>query len=319
MPSRTVRIQPYRASDGSDAALLRLAAALAPVLDASFLPPDSAGDWIPLAEEGSPSGVGAQPDAARHVVRTRRAGGHRQGFHIRHEQGYAPHQDVQTVDRVTVEAYGLAGASLVIECTRSWYAPRYVELRAAAEDEEALQEVAARFAAACGSGNAPTVEEIPIVIANARAAASAEDWESAEMFANAVLETDPRQPEALLYLGIARGAQGDLDGAEEALLMAVQAAPDLYDAWYNLGALSMNRGDAQSAIGAYRESLRIRPGNHAVLYQLGRACEAAGDLAAALEAYQAAVDTAPNPHGYWGFRGADYGAEARQALLRLAQ
>ncbi len=313
MPSRIVRIQPYRATDSADGPLLALAAALAPCLDASYLPPDILSDWVAMPTD--------QPSTVR---RTRRAGGRRQGFRIVHEQGYAPAQDdVQVVDRLTVEAQGLYGASLTIECGRSWYAPRYVELRASTEEDSAegdaaLQEVVDRFAAACGTGNSPTPDEIPLVVANARTAVSAGEWESAEMFANAVLATDPRQPEALMYLGMARGAQGDLDTAEEALLLAVQADPDLYDAWYNLGALSMNRGDAQSAVGAFRESLRIRPGNHAVLYPLGRACEADGALPAAIEAYEAAVQSAPNPHGYWGFRGLDYTEQAREALRRLA-
>ena len=308
MPSHVARIQPFRATDGADESLLAFAVTAALRLDGTFLPADSLSDWA------------TEPASADDVVlRTRRYGAVGRGFRISHEQGYAQERRLQAVDRVTVEADGLRDATLVLECTRSWYAPRFLELRVSAADEASVQDVVQSFHDRFGHGNAPTTAEIPTVVRNARAAVAAGEWESAAMFATAALETDPRQAEALLYLGVASGALGDLSAAEEALVLSLQLDPDQYDAWYNLGALHQNRGNPRQAILAFQESLRIRPGNHAVLFQLGRVYEAVGETARATEAYQAAIENAPNPHGYWGYRGADYTEQARQALARLSR
>ena len=306
MPSRVARIQPFRATDGDADPLVAFAVASTPLVEASFLPGDRLSEWV------------TEPAGEDAVRRTRQHGGHLQGFRITHEQGFAQDHSIQSVDRVTVEAYGLRDASLTIECTRAWYAPRFVELRITGVDAASLAAVLQRFGDDFDHGNAPTTSEIPIVVGNARAAVSAGDWGSAEMFANAILQTDPRQADALMYLGVARGAQGDLATAEEALLLAIEADPEQYDAWYNLGALYMNRCDPRRAIMAFQESLHIRPESHAVLFQLGHAYEAAGQATPAREAYEAAVRNAPNPHGYWGYRGLDYTEQAREALRRLS-
>jgi len=307
MPTRTQRIQPFRSEDGNHRILLAFARRAARILDPEFDPPDR---WRDVRQDGI--------EHTYHET-VRSVGDGRHGFRVTHYCEYQPQSGVQVVDRVVIAAYGLPdGGELVLECVRSWYDPRFVELHVAAATAQVADRVRDAFLEEFGRQEPLRTSEIPVVLGNARAAISAGEWRAAEMFAKAILQTNPREADALCYLGVARGAQGDLEGAEEALAMALDADPSHYDALYNLGVLYLLRSRPQDAVEAFLDSLHVKPDNHPVLFQLGRAYEAVGDRHRAREAYRAAIRTSPNPQGYWGYRGMDYTEEARAALQRVA-
>jgi tetratricopeptide (TPR) repeat protein len=78
----------------------------------------------------------------------------------------------------------------------------------------------------------------------ARPAAAAEQ-------AYEILKIVPRQPEALLILGLARAMAGDLDGSIDVLRCAVSVHPDFADAWLALADQLRARGDIEGADSAY--------------------------------------------------------------------
>jgi len=71
-----------------------------------------------------------------------------------------------------------------------------------------------------------------------------------------ILKVVPRQPQALLILGLARAAAGDVDGAIDALTRAVSLRTDLADAWLALADQLRLRGDGESADRAYARYIK---------------------------------------------------------------
>lgn len=87
------------------------------------------------------------------------------------------------------------------------------------------------------------------------------------------------QPDAFLpkyNQGTARLQSGDMEGAAQALLEAIQSTEDANeqsDALYNLGNLLMSGEKYQEAAGAYIESLKRQPNRKDAIYNLNRALE----------------------------------------------
>ena len=71
-----------------------------------------------------------------------------------------------------------------------------------------------------------------------------------------ILKVVPRQPQAMLILGLARSASGDVDGSIDALRIAVSLRPDLPDAWLTLADQLRARGDEEGADGAYARYIK---------------------------------------------------------------
>ncbi|HEX5207803.1 MAG TPA: sulfotransferase [Steroidobacteraceae bacterium] len=71
-----------------------------------------------------------------------------------------------------------------------------------------------------------------------------------------ILKVVPRQPQAMLILGLARAAAGDVDGAIDALTRAVSLRTDLADAWLALADQLRLRGDSESADRAYARYIK---------------------------------------------------------------
>jgi tetratricopeptide (TPR) repeat protein len=74
--------------------------------------------------------------------------------------------------------------------------------------------------------------------------------------AGEILKVVPRQPQALLILGLARAAGGDTDGSIDALTRAVSLQPGLPDAWLALADQLRARGDAEGADRAYAHYIK---------------------------------------------------------------
>jgi len=74
--------------------------------------------------------------------------------------------------------------------------------------------------------------------------------------AGEILKVVPKQPQALLVLGLARAAAGDVEGSIDALTRAVSARPDLPDAWLALADQLRVRGDAEASDRAYARYIK---------------------------------------------------------------
>jgi tetratricopeptide (TPR) repeat protein len=71
-----------------------------------------------------------------------------------------------------------------------------------------------------------------------------------------ILKVVPRQPRALLILGLARAAGGDVEGSIDALTRAVSVRTDLPDAWLALADQLHARGDVAAADRAYARYIK---------------------------------------------------------------
>ena len=110
------------------------------------------------------------------------------------------------------------------------------------------------------------------------------------------------RPDAAAYsrASYLRALHGDLDGAIEAMRVAVKASnPNNPEnaSWYrvHLGMELMNAGKREEAEREFDVALQVFPGYHLALAAKGRARTAAGDLDRAVELYRQAQERVPLP------------------------
>src|SRR5262245_43614248 len=85
--------------------------------------------------------------------------------------------------------------------------------------------------------------------------------EEAEDALLAMLRDDPKQPDALHFLGIVRHTQGYTDDAVELIRAALQQMPDHAGAWNNLGNVLLSAGRIEEATQAYERSAQVAEGH----------------------------------------------------------
>lgn len=263
MITRTIRYQPFKATDGDYQPLLDFAAGIAALLAAGFDPPaDRTPEWI-------------EPEGEQHYWTRRgwRRGDTVHGFAVTFGQTIEPQHDGIAASSVTVQAYGLpAGMELSITCGRSWFDPRYLEMRAAgleAAVEAALCAFERRFGPV--ADRTPSGDELDSELIGIRSALKRQQWDAAKKRAAYVLKFRPDDAEALFALGVAAGATGDAESALGLLTRAVELSPRHHDAWYNLGIAYIEAGMPEKAVRALERALLLSPGNEAVKAQLARA------------------------------------------------
>ena len=91
--------------------------------------------------------------------------------------------------------------------------------------------------------------------------------------AGEILKVIPRQPQALVVLGLARAMAGDVEGSIDALTHAVSVRPDLPDAWLALADQLRVRGDAEAADRAYAHSIKAATRDPQLLGAAAALCE----------------------------------------------
>ncbi|MBS0192860.1 MAG: sulfotransferase [Proteobacteria bacterium] len=130
--------------------------------------------------------------------------------------------------------------------------------------------------------------------------ASVASLERALAHAGALLEHDPagaaaqaerilratgQHPQALLILGVARNALGDVDAAVEILGALARSRPDWALAHMELGIAQARAGRTDDALGSLRNATNLQPDLPRVWLALGDALSVAGDVQAAGDAY----------------------------------
>jgi Flp pilus assembly protein TadD len=105
-----------------------------------------------------------------------------------------------------------------------------------------------------------------------------------------VLAAEPRQPDALHYLGVIAYQTGRLDAAADYLARAAREIPDTAALHHHLGLVHAAQGRAEEAIASFGQALRLAPelaeahnGLGNALKDLGRPEEALGNYRRALE------------------------------------
>jgi tetratricopeptide (TPR) repeat protein len=125
-------------------------------------------------------------------------------------------------------------------------------------------------------------------------------------------------------LGMAWGAAGRYDKAEEALRLAIAANPGRAAPHGNLGTVYLETGRIEEAIAALREAVRLEPGDADARYNLGNACFKARRLEESAVLFREAVRLKPDYADAWHNLGSvalllGQAEESRQALARAAE
>jgi superkiller protein 3 len=100
--------------------------------------------------------------------------------------------------------------------------------------------------------------------------------------------------EALYNLGLARGENGNLDGAVEALRQARNRSPEDVEILTDLGQTYQQQGDYQNAIQYYEDALEQDPENPDLIFALARLHERANEPREALGYYERLVERGRN-------------------------
>lgn len=111
----------------------------------------------------------------------------------------------------------------------------------------------------------------------------------------AVIELAPNLAAPRIDLGIAYHRSGDLEAAENQLLLALESNPDHPIALNELGILQRKSGRFAEARRSYEAALAIYPGYHYARRNLAILCDLyLGDLNCALGNYEAYMATVPS-------------------------
>ncbi len=139
-------------------------------------------------------------------------------------------------------------------------------LNRAIEAEHAGDRDAARSLMRAMQQRLPFWDEIPLRLAESFRAAG----ETTEAIAayEAVLDCNPKRPEALLALGVLRLATGQVDLAERLLIQCCGIAPDHPEAWDALGASLLLSHDPLAAESAFAQAQLLAPDS--VIFALHR-------------------------------------------------
>lgn len=88
--------------------------------------------------------------------------------------------------------------------------------------------------------------------------------------------------------------EGDIDGARDAYQKAIEADPELGDAYVNLGRLHHQAGDPVRAAQFYHQATEVQPDDPVAHYNLALALEDQKKLTAAVAHYRSAIEIAPD-------------------------
>lgn len=147
-------------------------------------------------------------------------------------------------------------------------------------------------------GKAPKISKAVAEVIQAGLAAQRQgELDEAMRAYRAVLDTDPRNPDALHLLGTVHGQKGELPEAERLIRKAIAAAPGMPQFHSNLGGILRARGDAAAAEAEYRRAIELKPENAEAFTGLGQLLREQGRGSEAIENLAAAVELSPEAVG----------------------
>jgi hypothetical protein len=303
----TKRIQPYSALDGEYINLVEFVLEAVQHLDESFRPAQVWSERIceqAIQEsETTTFAYGEEPVQIR----------------VMHRISFEPDTLDHTEDEVLVSCNGLPeNMHLEMQALRTHPHDRFLEIRVTGP-EAATNIILESYQSRFGGEGIPDDSGLLMYLRTAKTAATLNAWRAAEFNAQRVLEHEPNNPEALMYLGIARAAQGFEPEGENQILASITLDPRNAVAYYHLGRVVLRQGRCLLASNAFKQGLAIEPTNHPLLYHLGKALECLGSPEEAISYYQQALQNRPGRSLISSFSGTDFTSEATEAINRIRQ
>lgn len=126
------------------------------------------------------------------------------------------------------------------------------------------------------------------------AAIRAEKFEEARAHFEKVVGAEPRNAQAVFYLGVAQQNLGALSAARASFEKAVELSPQLADAWVNLTATLLDAGDAAAALPVIERGLSQHPDHPGLLYNRALALSAQRRVQEAVQAFKSALEADPS-------------------------
>ena len=122
------------------------------------------------------------------------------------------------------------------------------------------------------------------------------DYEGAERQARKALELNPKNGDALYYLGLALFGRQQTDEALRYLSDAVKIKPTDSEIQTQLGVVLLAKGRWDEAVSHLQQALLIAPDNANAYFNLGIALSHKGDKQEAMKCWQKTVQLKPNDH-----------------------
>ena len=148
-------------------------------------------------------------------------------------------------------------------------------------------------AAGEGRGTSPARRELAQRLQAGLHRQMAGDFAAAEAAYREILSAEPRHPDALHLLGVARLQGGQPGQAVDIIRRAIAEAPDIADYHGNLAAALLHDGQVEAAAAECRVALRLNPDNAGYHSNLAVASHRLGQPLAAIESYKAALRLNP--------------------------
>lgn len=121
-----------------------------------------------------------------------------------------------------------------------------------------------------------------------------QDFASAKKVLTEATAKDPKDPQAVFYLGVALDGLGDVPGATAQYKKALELDPKLVEAAVNLSSVQFEQKDAAGALATADQGLKANPKSPELLVNRALSLEALGKKDEAMAAYGAAVKAKPD-------------------------
>jgi tetratricopeptide (TPR) repeat protein len=304
LKQQTKKIQPYSVADGEYAILVEFAIEASRLLDGSYRLVNAWSERImesvPHESDTTHFSYGEAPTLIQ----------------IFYKKSY---ENDLVDDNVIVTCRGLPeGMHLELRVLKSYHNSPFIEMQVTGP-EPVVEIILERFERRFDIEHIPQEREPEYSLRTARAAVVIHAWRAAELNAQQALRFDPINPEAMMYLGIAKAAQGFEPEGEGLLLASLTLNPKNAETYYNLGLIVLKQGRCILASDAFRKGLSIDPYNHPLLYQLGQTLERLGALDEALEVYDRALKYGPSADQVGGLVGMDFTLETKNSIRRIQE
>lgn len=147
---------------------------------------------------------------------------------------------------------------------------------------------------ALASGAGPSPEQLAVWLQQAIQAQQRGRLAEAEALYRQMLQRDPRQVDALHFLGVLTAQRGQHEQAADLIRRALELNPQYADAWNNLGNVLTALERPEEAAEAYRRTVELAPGHVGAYGNLGVALTQLGRLEEAIAACRQAIALAPD-------------------------